>query len=276
MSLILDALRKADRERQQQQTDVPGIDAAHSLAPAPAKKPWQWLALTLLLSLLLAAVIWLLLERSDVKAVKQNAAVANSAHRVDASAVAIGTQPLPESKVAAPKPHKIDTNAKPEQANDPLPKLDTTINSAKKAAEPPSHKAIVHDDEVARLYRQPAPEELSTPVAPRPSVAAVTATVKPKAVQNEPPRSSLLAAYPEVGTIRDLPLALQNSIPTLMYGAHKYRQDGESEVVINNQSLRQGQRLGELSLELIVEDGVIMRKGEHRFRLKAMSSWVNM
>ena len=276
MSLILDALRKADRERQQQHNGVPGIDATHTSHQDAPRKLWPWLvALVVLVSLLLALVIWLLLERTP--------SVAPAAPSVQVPAVA-PQAPQPATVQSAAQPHsqmqQAPAEPPPAQAvsagsgavAQPAPAAASGVASSSASSE------AVLDDEVARLYNTPPPDETPVTVAPRPEVTAVSAgSVAPEpAPVAEELRSSLLAAHPNVGTIRDLPLAVQNEIPTLMYSAHKYRAGGVSEVMINSQSLREGQTLQGLTLEVIAEDGVIMRSGDHFFKLTAMSSWVNM
>ncbi|WP_339898574.1 general secretion pathway protein GspB [uncultured Gilvimarinus sp.] len=278
MSLILDALRKADRERQQQHNGVPGIDATHTSNQDAPRKLWPWLvALVVLVSLLLALVIWLLLERKP--------SVAPTAPSVQApAAVPQAPQPATGTVQSAAQPHSQmqQSPAEPPPAQAAGAGSDTVAQPAPAAtsgvASSSASSEAVLDDEVARLYNTPPPDETPVTVAPRPEVTAVSAgSVAPEpAPVAEELRSSLLAAHPNVGTIRDLPLAVQNEIPTLMYSAHEYRAGGVSEVMINSQSLREGQTLQGLTLEVIAEDGVIMRSGDHFFKLTAMSSWVNM
>lgn len=287
MSLILDALRKADRERQQQQHSVPGIDATHSLAEAPAVKLWPWMvAITILVLVLLAAVIWLLLDRNEPGVT----ATAAPAHVLSKQATA---SQATASQIASPQTLTGDAAedaAISETAINKAVQSQSTVSSQARSSasanqlpvtEPTKVNKPSVDDEVAQLYRAPPPDEPPVTVATRPPVTAVTTAtavteIAKPAATTAPVRETLLAGHPNVGTIRDLPLAVQNEIPTLMYAVHNFKPAGESEVMINNQTLRVGQKLGNLTLEIITEDGVIMRKGEHRFTLTALSSWVNM
>ncbi|WP_041523522.1 general secretion pathway protein GspB [Gilvimarinus agarilyticus] len=295
MSLILDALRKADRERQQQHNGVPGIDATHPSGPERPRKLWPWLvALALLVSVLLIVVIWLLLERSSnsvpVAMPAQDPVPSPAQMAPPGKPSATKNVSQPAQGVSAPEPEASNQTQGPQMpsqvvggvAEDQQKPLATSA-SASQTESSASSEARVLDDEVARLYSAPPPDEPPVTVAPRPEVTAVntrSVTPEPAARNSAPPepelRNSLLAAHPNVGTIRDLPLAVQNEIPTLMYSAHEYREGGVSEVMINNQSLREGQTLQGLELEVIAEDGVIMRSGDHLFKLTAMSSWVNM
>jgi general secretion pathway protein B len=253
MSLILDALRKADRERQQQDT-APGIDAPHASNPEPSRPLWPWfLAVALVIIGLLIAIVWLLLSRPEPPA----APLASPQAQPAASQAAVSSA---ASSASAAAPARANSSAGYSSKHSSQQSDSSAASSSK-----PSNNAI------AQLYRDP-PAEPAQKVAPRPKVTPVTAAPV------SPPTNSaaLLAAHPNVGTIRDLPMAVQNAIPTLMYADHQYQIAGPSQVVINNQTLRQGQKLGELTLELIAQDGIIMRKGEHRFKLQARSSWVNM
>lgn len=304
MSLILDALRKADRERQQQQNGVPGLDAAHARAEVPPRRLWPWLvAIAVVVLGLLAAVIWLALERHQAAPVvvqapepvssitkpsaPAQATAANAPTITSASADSLSLEVAPgeldgktassvaSGSTAAPASKRMAQTAAGQASSDTT-QMNTQENLDKPAV----------DAEVARLYSAPPPDESPETVAPRPAVAPVKVPATASAITDSAAtrpapddaalRSSLLAAHPNVGTIRDLPLAVQNAIPTLMYAAHEYRQGGASEVTINNQSLREGQTLGDLEVEMIAEDGVILRKGDHQFKLTAMSSWVNM
>lgn len=250
MSLILDALRKADRERQQQDK-APGIDAPHASPSAPSRSLWPWfLAVAVIIVGLLLAIVWLLLSRPEAPAVTplptqpvaSQAAVSSAASR---ASLAVGSRGKSSAHYASKRSSKHS---------------DYSAASSK-----PSNSAI------AQLYLDP-PAEPAQKVEPRPKVTPVAAVPV-----SQPTKSvARLASHPSVGTIRDLPMAVQNAIPTLMYADHQYQTEGASQVVINNQTLRQGQKLGELTLEIIAQDGIIMRKGEHRFKLKARSSWVNM
>ncbi|WP_049722015.1 general secretion pathway protein GspB [Gilvimarinus polysaccharolyticus] len=259
MSLILDALRKADHERQQQPHGVPGIDALHSPAEAPVQKLWPWIsASVLLLLVLLMALIWLILERNDVEPVITNVTEPvqiRSAQSSAISAAAIARAPAAKEN-AAKAQVTVGTQASSSQASSAL-----SVAERPELAPSASAKKPVVDDEVAQLYRTPPPDEPPETVAPRVQVTPAQITA---------------AAQPNIATIRDLPLAVQNDIPTLIYTAHTFRRNDTSEVMINNQTLREGQKLGDLTLETITESGVIMRKGEHRFQLTALSSWVNM
>lgn len=292
MSLILDALRKADRERQQQQNGVPGIDAAHSPAEAPPRKLWPWIvAIALLLLGLLAAVIWLALERNQANPAAVPAKVVSPQATKTTTATPNTQRPNKTSAGDASPDALADNPEAMATANNKAVQSQSAVSSSASAssvlsadeaeAGPAPEDTPPIDDEVAQLYRAPPPDEPPVTVATRQQVTPVkTSAIAPEvakpAATAAPVRATLLAGHPSVGTIRDLPLSVQNEIPTLMYAAHEFRPGGSSEVMINNQALREGQKLGDLELEVITEDGVIMRTDDHRFKLTALSSWVNM
>ena len=92
-------------------------------------------------------------------------------------------------------------------------------------------------------------------------------------------RGSSLAATPPPGRVPhlvELPLSFQKSVPDLMFNSHIVSSNpAASSVMVNNQYLRVGDRLGSLWLESIGEDAVVFRKGDQRFRVGAQRNWVS-
>ena len=100
MSYILDALRKADAERDR--GNVPGIHAQPSFGGAmptraqPAAKPWLWLAAGALAVLIMVTLAWYLMSPSP------NAAVSTPPMPVATAPVVSAPAPVAPAPVAAP------------------------------------------------------------------------------------------------------------------------------------------------------------------------------
>ncbi|UTF61037.1 general secretion pathway protein GspB [Gilvimarinus sp. DA14] len=304
MSLLLDALRKADRERNQQQAPA-GIGAGDS--PGKNQSPLLWAVLALLamvLLLLIALVIWLWpsqqssgeLQPAVRPTPEQNAPALDSAQKdtvnanqesennqstkISANSSSISSAATVESpdQVQPVTPSQVGEAFAAVTVTEPAASLasdkDSTATTDKDSAATKQTRAAnsatagAEDrDAVARLYSQNAQQQ--------------SAPVQQPEVQSEPPAQTVnpdnLDGYDNVGGVRSLPLAIQNDIPTLMYGQHNYRRGGDSNVVINGQTLREGERInGNIVVEVIAADGVVLRYQDHHFRLRALSSWVNM
>lgn len=74
----------------------------------------------------------------------------------------------------------------------------------------------------------------------------------------------------------ELPLSFQKSVPDLTFNSHIYSSDpSASRVMINNHYLRPGDTFGNLTVERVTEDGVILSRGSQRFRVGTVRDWVS-
>ncbi|WP_019531384.1 general secretion pathway protein GspB [Dasania marina] len=142
----------------------------------------------------------------------------------------------------------------------------TTITTTKKntakeiiiEAKPP----IKNDNpDVAKLYQQ---HSSSKPV----DASDNTASLKTKLATS---KQSTLPPF-----LSSLPVTVQKHIPTLNYDQHIFLESGESFVEINDKIFKEGAAItSELSLESIQERFIILRYQQTHFRLSALNSWVN-
>ena len=80
-----------------------------------------------------------------------------------------------------------------------------------------------------------------------------------------------------IGTVRDLPWSAQEKIPTLMYTEHRYTNSPNDYVTINGERKTKGQKIANiLTVDSILEDGVILHYENYQFKMPALNSWVNM
>lgn len=292
MSLILDALQRAQRERGAPAGDAltpdssEAMDAAARADHAGGAGPWRsawvrWLATSLLLSLLLLLVLLfaLLFERwrGSVPSATQSLPAVKPAVRD----VAAGTPPAspprsdPATTVAqrAP-PSDVTTEVRetPETRDDlnPMPVADPFAA------------------EVAALYAaEPALEASPEPWSgsgsgsgskPKPEDETEQATLDVAAL------SAMAEAELGAAPLAEHPVPLldtfskqqKDAIPTLIYLQHDYRADGGSQVLLNRQLCVEGDTVSGVRVEQILPDSVVLRRGETTFRLRALNSWVNL
>lgn len=90
------------------------------------------------------------------------------------------------------------------------------------------------------------------------------------------PKGNTLSDHPDITLIGELPYSVQKKIPTIMYTAHNYRA-APASVTLNNSQRRKGQTIADnVVLEEILENGIILRHESRRFKMMALNSWVNM
>lgn len=280
MSLILDALSRAEGERRAQ----PG--AADILSPAPAPQAganaWPWLITfsALALAVILAWFLW----KSE-------------------TATAL-TQILPQP-AAQPARADLEPALPPVEMTITAPRREET--GLRETAAPPEQIATAPaTDSVAALYAQPRSSPVASPsaAASPPTVAETRARGAPNPLQ-PPARSGDAAnseaalqledvdlakvlrevrAESEAGQLAPHPVPLlatlskqfRDGLPTLMYLRHDYSSSGRSTVVINGETLSPGQRSRGVEVREVLPDSVILRYGDTDFRLRALNSWVNL
>ncbi|WP_323750829.1 general secretion pathway protein GspB [Marinobacter sp.] len=150
-------------------------------------------------------------------------------------------------KAASPAP-----GAKLESAPD-LESTDSSLGTAAEVAQAVSESGLTEpqfEQPTIIVPRQPERQALPDPVQTRP--------------QGRVPH------------LVELPLSFQKSVPDLTFNSHIYSSDpSASRVMINNRYLRTGQSLGQLLVENITEDGVVLSKNGQRFRVGIVRDWVS-
>jgi general secretion pathway protein B len=261
MSYILDALRRAESERDR--GGVPNIHAQQvpmtSLgrpAGRAALAPWIVAAAALLL---LAVLAWRLLGRGD--------------------AVQVASGPAAPTPSAAPAPQ-------PSVAVAPAPGLATspaqapaTMSTQEPAPAPAPARVAPVTPRPSTTARAPAPAPAVATRAPArapTTTAAGTATgdVEPAApVARRASEPARVAAGPaSQGVIynrADLPPDIQRALPNLAIGGSSFSQDSASRMLIlNGQVFHEGDPLGpDLTLEQIQLKAAVFRFKGYRYRI---------
>ncbi len=279
MSLILDALNRADNERKNQDA-VPGLNTVHP-APAmvledkPENKQKLYIAISLSVVALIASVYWFVAEPAKTQ-VQSNALV---------PAVMPVSQPQPTAVVTAPtevtsqnKPVSVAESKPAESVIAPKP---TAIVEQLYAA--PESKPVSADPQVNQLYAAEEPavsQSIEDPfaqpaMAGQPSLITDTTSIRGAA---EAPPARTFASITNVQDFNELPWNTKQQIPTISYQRHNFLAGGVSTVVINGQTLGVGNiaSSSQLVVQEIFEDGVVLKRGNVVFKLRALNGWINM
>jgi len=232
MSYILDALKRADAERER--GAVPGLHARQVtspvIQPADRRQTRIWMAIAALLALagLIATSLWM--WRTPAAPVRL--AVVESA----------APAPVTQTPVAQPAP------AAP-------------VASAPIGAAPPAAPSTA--PAVSKVVPRPVP--LSRPVtAPPPQPKP-----KPNPVGKEAPSQAALTAAPAVRAFADLPEDLRRQIPPLTITGTVYSKNPANRLLlVNNQVLLQGSlAASEVTLEEIQAKSSVFSFRGMRFRV---------
>lgn len=272
MSLILDALNRAERERQKSQP-LPDIHTRHPLPPIPPepaaqKSSWFGVAILLVVILLAAAAsaFWWMREPPEP-------ALVQPAASIPPAAAEIGQEPSAHKEPSANQ--EPSANKEPSAIKAPSAHQQSVASSA-----PPARSISEHKADLAALYAEAnqQPEPAGTPDSESQRLPQEPAQqLPPPQPLAEPAAAQTYASLIELPDVGDLPWSLRQEIPSINYSSHNFTDTGAASVVINGQAYRAGQTLAsELRLEAIYVDGVIIRFRQTRFKLRALNSWINM
>ena len=237
MSYILDALRKAEAERER--GNVPNIHAQPAFAGArPGAAPVRsraWvivLVLAVLLVCLVAAVVYLLFGRNAAS----DAVTAAKPAAQTTPAVPVAVPAFTPSPAPAPAPAPV-----------PAP-----VATAQVPAAPP---AVT-----------PAPANVTAPVATAPAPVR-----KPRAVPAAPASAAASAPVAEerIYAIAELPDNIRQQLPTLSVGGSMYSTAAANRlVIINGQVLHEGERITpELTVQQIRQKSAVLVFKGYRYTL---------
>ena len=305
MSLILDALNKAEREQDFDPNKVPDLQTVHAVGGAPndssAKPPWLWMAAAAAVALAFTVLLILYLrllggspevaseqvaektaplratseDATSVKTVTGESKVKRDSHiehteidQRDAVDNAISERPTPlktPSEVAELYATQVDVM---QEVPDPLPLA--TVNTGAEVVETARAQAIWDELERERelLKIEPEPQPLVQAGLPS-SKADIPDEVEPEGLGAD----QRLAHYEDVPFLHKLPVLFQNEIPTLMYNLHDFEQ---GSVMINKKRYQAGATMPNgVVVEQVLYDGVLLNYSGRRFKLSALNSWVN-
>jgi general secretion pathway protein B len=277
MSYILDALKKAERERAFDR--VPDLGVSHEPAPAKARSGPLLTGMGIALGLLTIAIVTWALLRTPVDDTTMAEGPETQTPAAEQVAAPIAAPPVAPATPQAGEPTEIvpapttpgdGVAAAPTPAERPLRPL--PLPSAPPAPEAePAPVAEMATETPPRGTVAPAPPsrvaDLPSPVVDRPAAdpAAVTPAPSPRA-EPTPPEWSRLPVWPLVH--RDLSRHVDGG---LVVNAHVYTpQPAGRFVLLNMKKYVEGDRLAEgPTLEEITREGVVLEVPDGRFRVRA-------
>ncbi len=244
MSYILDALKRADAERERGQ--VPGLHA-QSIEGAPdtgrntGLPRWALVAGGGTALVVVAALAWRM--GADAHAPLPTPLSAPE----PAPAPVVAATPMAEPPVAAPAP-VIEQTPPPAPAMAPAPPPPVAYVA------PPAPRAAREVKPLAARPAAPSPSPVATPPVPLPAATA------PRAPEAAPTAIPLLA---------ELPGTLRQQLPTLTVTGSVYSDDARSRfVMLNGEVVKEGgQPAPGLVLERIEPKSAVLRFKGQRFRL---------
>jgi general secretion pathway protein B len=238
MSYILEALKKADAERERERAGVPDLHAQPDAVTDDARAGghhggWRWALAAAVLGLAWAAWEWL---GNAPSAVPESIAPVLAA----APAPTPAPVPLPEP---APAPAAVAAAALPTAITGP-------------GAPVPSRA------------RTPAPTQAPMQTMPRPAAPAAAAARASAPPKTAPPASA--PAEARLYTLAELPPDVRAQVPALAIGGSVYSPVAASRIVIlNGQVFREGDRPVEgLSVEQIRLKSTVLAFRGYRIELK--------
>ena len=248
MSYILDALKKAQAERQLGSAPtlhaVP-VGAALRDASAARRRPaWRVPAavvLALILMLMLPVLAWRMRAPSAKPAVPLAAAPASMPAQPVAPAV------LPAAPLAAVVAPAV-------MPAPPLAVMPASVPVLVPATKPAVSLAIHASEHVAAPVSAP----VSVPVALAPSVAAVSVATAAAAPEEE-----------KLPSLRELPEAIQRAVPPLAFGGYMYSKNPGDRLLLIDKTLRhEGEEVAPgLVLEKLLPKAAVMNYKGYRYRV---------
>ncbi|HVI26269.1 MAG TPA: general secretion pathway protein GspB [Xanthomonadaceae bacterium] len=261
MSLILEALRKSEAERQRGR--LPALATGAPPAPSPRTvraASWKWPLLGAG-ALALAFVAWLAgagWTRRDVPPAPAIPAPA---------AVEAASAPMPGPNTAAAAGTPAGTNALP-----PIDRLTPRVAPAPASRDtpPPARAAARHDDAPARGPTTVTADAATT--ARRDAPASASARVAPASTGSTPSAATtagLPTAAPDtVLSLADLDPATRKALPPLHVSMHLWDADPSRRFVILDGNRRaEGDRVGPAVVTDITRDGVLLEWNGRRIRV---------
>lgn len=277
MSLILDALNRAENERKNQNA-VPDLNTLHSPQELQVETRrysllWWGIGAALILGAIIVLLVLLLRQESSAPVLTQTKAPSSS--------------PVVEQHVPAKVPAVATPNPTIQLASSPV-ETTTPVDAAPKVTEPKADvdqlyassdvepQAVV-DRGVNELYAAEAATAAASETIVDPfNPAGSAGTLSTSGRELPPPRT--FESIKNIPDFNDLPWNMRQQIPTISYARHNFLANGVSSVVINNQTSGTGNIIGagQFIVQEIYVDGVILKHGNAVFKLRALTGWINM
>ena len=265
MSYILEALRRAESERERKRGGVPGLHAQPVPIPSPDElgerrgNAWAWVAGALTVGVLLLILWrWWSVEPLVDESMLARAPVGGNVSQGGADAPAAAST-APAAPAPAPTPARAEPAPQAAPAPAPAPTPKAAASGAAPDKPPRSSKPATppRSTATAAAPRQPAP------VPPQGSAQGPTPAAPA-------PQAAMPAPAPErLRTMAELPDDVRRSVPQLAFGGSVYSDTPAQRMVIfNGQVMREGDAVNdELQIEQIRPRSAVMRVRGQRFEM---------
>jgi hypothetical protein len=286
MSLILDALNRADQERSVE-NNTPGLQSAHYTAPANNHSLRRW-ALEALVVLAIIGGFYLYSQLDQVTAppaVANTEAMAGSNPIVNNPGAAAGKPPVTISPVTiSPTTSHLADKVAAVEVEDFQPQAGQIQAAQVAAFNVPASVPVTVGTNAAinSLYqRQPATTASSPPIArtntptnsQRVAKNAQPITATPSRQSDADKTQTILASIP---LLSQHSLNFQQRIPSIEYSVHAYAEGG-GFVMLNGKRYKVGDMLQpQLRVIAILPDSLVLDYQQKQFRLLALNSWINI
>jgi general secretion pathway protein B len=254
MSLILDALNRADQERSEE-NHTPNLHAGHEVTSAATNPIRRWIIEAIIILLAAAAFIysqWFIEPSNTV--VKAPVLEKNPAQSV----IIEPTISL-NSKVTATVSQATSDETTPSKLMAASSKKDLV-------------KKAIKDASIASLYEK---QPIQPPTTATTTNADIQSTRTLPQATNE--ADNTLEILQQIPLITDLSSRFQRSIPSIDYSIHVYSEEDASGFVKLNGSIQRigSQVLTDLRVIAILKESVVLDYKGTQFRLTSLNSWVN-
>jgi general secretion pathway protein B len=267
MSYILDALKKADRDRQPAAVPTPATVHRTPAPPSQRRLLWPWIAGAAII-VNVGVLLWLLrptISVPDGAPVSVTRAPATSPVPAASEQAARGRPVEPvaipntmDKTAVAVVPSQVPPSITRSAPSVSLPRLEQKPDAVPRAATKPAHTTSVR----ATAPRSDSPPKPETEPEKSPAPAVVSTPVKP------------LERDPATPPASQEPPAPQEVFANLHLQVHVYSEvPAERRVFINNQKYVEGQRIdANLVIESITSDGVFVSYQGKRVLLRTDQS----
>jgi len=268
MSLILDALKQADRERKiTQSPDVSSVLNAKIQTPPHRSIRLWFCAAVLAVGALCVFILWP--ERPEPMIGKTFEQPRGMMSRDSDRAVGDPGGVLSRRTVEKEKAPSRRINKPASNKKSPRPKRETPLNPASppRSAQPPARDAVP-ENTLAVAPESPAPVRMK-------AIPERTTDGQPQdkaEVEDTTPEPAAGDAERELPLVSELPPGIRGSLRELKISAHVFDVDPSRRFVfINQRSYRTGDRIGENGplLKEITPDGIVIDYGDGQARLQA-------
>jgi general secretion pathway protein B len=279
MSLILDALRRADGGGLSPSTEVVQITESRALAP-------QYVVLTALaVGVVVGGAVMMWLDPVEPAPSLSNAAPrpeASAPVRIDDGASSPGLigdngiQPAPAATGLDPRLASAASASAPDKAS--LATLNKEMWSDASRSEPgASASSVVSPVNDAGETSPMAPPEPASPNATQASRSIAPPIDLAGAIERAAREVGDVPLTPHsAALLENLSQQQKDQIPTIVYVAHEFSEVGARSVTLNGRRLIVGQRVDGIEVLEILNDSVVLRAGSIEFRLRALNTWVNL